>query len=122
LPAPVGELFRPAAITHAQFQELLKKLSGMNEQQVKITLKASLATPLTNAAQKILEAANVSALSKPKDNVLRFAAQKLFDDSYLLIQLTVLNNNASNNADLQVNHGDFMVAGHVLELIKKALA
>jgi len=114
----VGELLRPHAVSHEDFQTNQSKLSGMNE-----TVVSTECSDVNTIAQKVVRSISAAPLTQHLPNVYRFSGKKLADSHILLIEITTTPNDIGSGGvvKIRVNCDDFMFSGQLVDAIKKSL-
>jgi len=117
----IGELVRPVPLLHQQFDEKQKKLTGMNENTIRIIC----GTPvISKIAQRIVNAFNLFPLGQQDNKSLfRFSGVQLSSSSDILIEAIITPDESGDGgiAIVKVNCSDYMFSGHIINAVKTSL-
>ena len=122
----VGELVRPALLSTAEWETKARRLSGMSEHKLDVTVSD---IDGRHMAQALLAVCNMAVLAGSGGGevaggeVLRLSGQRLDDDDWVLLKVVVRDGSGSGGrVQLIVHCGDFMFGTSLADAAKKALS
>ncbi|XP_053151858.1 LOW QUALITY PROTEIN: AP-3 complex subunit beta-1 [Hemicordylus capensis] len=115
---PVGELLLPVIMSEKDFKKERGRLTGMNETSTTVTVAPQNSTRLV-IMQKVVNIANLGAVSSGEDNIHRFAAKTIHSGSLMLVTVEL---EEGSTARLIINTEKTVIGSVLLRELKPVLS